>query len=85
MTEPIQLNTDKTKLIENVIEVKTFIVNLRCPKCKDGMLLHVKSKLKFNPSHIPHKCSKCDEIVVIRNKMYPSIEYADKGKGIKDA
>ena len=65
--------------MENRIEVKTYLVEFECPKCKKGTLK--KGGRGFSNgsgSHWPHKCTNCDYTQEFTNITYPYFEY-EKG------
>jgi hypothetical protein len=55
-------------------EVKTYFIEMECPKCKKGKMLHTghgfPSSAKSPAGH-HHECDKCQYVCTVRGKIYP--------------
>lgn len=60
--------------MEEKIECKVFVVEYRCPECKEGTLHPTGMVLTSYPAQYPHKCSKCSYMETFLEK-YPKLSY----------
>ena len=59
-------------------QVKTYMVDMMCPVCKEGIMRpEGRMVLMTNPPQYPHRCSDCGHVETY-HKCYPQIEYKAK-------
>lgn len=62
--------------METKKEVKTILVDYKCPECEDGYLRPTERVLTTHPPKYPHDCNapECDNTEVF-TKTYPYTTY----------
>ena len=65
--------------MEEKKELKTFMVDYKCPKCKTGYLRSTGKCLMSNPPKYPHTCNnpECEYVKTFKDKKYPYIDYEE--------
>ena len=63
--------------MEEKKELKTFMVDYKCPKCETGYLRSTGKCLMCSPPKYPHVCNNpnCDYTKTFIDKKYPFIDY----------
>lgn len=66
------------KLKEYPTEVKSYRINLQCPKCTLGSLISTNNYLASHPPQYIHECDECGYTKgILGGKKYPYIDYKE--------
>ena len=65
-------------------EVRTFRVDMQCPKCKDGILMATGNSFTAGSTSVEHRCSnpECSKRTTVVNQHFPKFTYESIGEPI---
>lgn len=63
--------------METKKEVKVKQVDYICPECENGSMRPTGHVLSMDPPLYQHECTNCGNIIEIKGKTYPYVEYEE--------